>query len=305
MFISVIIPTRNRPDLIGNSVTSVLGNTHPEFEVTVVDQSDDTKTRDIVRAHMVSDRRLRYIHTSTSGLSRAYNLGARETCAEVLAFTDDDCVVPSGWLDAIARSFAQHEDADMVYGQVMLPEALTGTADWVPTLTFGEPRKLSAQHGFEVYGMGANFAIRRSAFELIDGFDEVLGGGGPLRSSQDFDLQYRVYRAGGTILLDPTVTVDHYGVRRGDQTPATLEAYGIGDGAFYFKHVRCGDIYALSLLSLRVGRLAVRELLSAVGLRRRPSSAAYIWSCLNGVRQSLRYPVDRRRRMYRLATVAG
>ena len=44
----------------------------------------------------------------------------------------------------------------------------------------------------DIYGMGANFAARRGLMERVGGFDEILGGGGPLKSSQDFDLQYRV-----------------------------------------------------------------------------------------------------------------
>jgi GT2 family glycosyltransferase len=149
--------------------------------------------------------------------------------------------------------------------------------------------------------MGANFAARRRLFDRIGGFDEVMGGGGPLKSSQDFDFQYRAYVGGATVLLCPEVKVDHYGVRSGEQWPATLRAYGIGDGAFYFKHVRCGDLFALGLLVRRLGRLTARELLSRLGIRRRGSFAIYLQSCFEGMRESLRYRVDRRRRLY-LAT---
>ena len=70
----------------------------------------------------------------------------------------------------------------------------------------------------------------------------------PLRSSQDFDFALRVYRAGFAVLLDPAVKVDHYGARTKAQWPGTLVAYGIGDGAFYGKHVRCRDPLAAWLL---------------------------------------------------------
>ena len=42
----------------------------------------------------------------------------------------------------------------------------------------------------------------------IGGFDEVLGGGGPLKSSQDYDLQYRAYVGGVTTTYRPEVQVD-------------------------------------------------------------------------------------------------
>jgi GT2 family glycosyltransferase len=245
---------------------------------------------------MTGDAKLRYVHTPKPGLSRAYNIGVRETRGEILAFTDDDCVAPPDWIGAIAAAFDAEPDADMLYGQVMLPAALAGTSDVVPTLPIPRARRLSQRDGFQVYGMGANFAAQRRLFERVGGFDEILGGGGPLRSSQDYDLQYRAYRAGATVLLSPEVKVDHYGVRTRDQWPATLRAYGVGDGAFYFKHVRCGDLFALGLLVRRLGRLTVRELLNPI--RRKPSAAVYLRSCLEGIWESLRYPVDSQRRLY-------
>jgi glycosyltransferase involved in cell wall biosynthesis len=296
MRVSAIICTRNRADLIGAAVASALANTYPDFDLLVVDQSDGPETGRIVRELMTSHSNLRYLHTTTPGLSRAYNIGIRETTGEILAFTDDDCVAPTDWIGSVAAAFIAEPEADMLYGQVLLPQALADSNDIVPTLPIDRAQRLSRRDGFRIYGMGANFAARRRLFARIGGFDEMLGGGGPLKSSQDFDLQYRVYRAGATVLLRPEVRVDHYGVRTASQWPATLRAYGFGDGAFYSKHIRCGDLYALSLCVRRLGRVALREALN--GVRRKPSLVPYLSSCLAGMRTSMRYPVDRRRRLY-------
>jgi GT2 family glycosyltransferase len=303
--VSAVICTRNRPDLIGSAVASVLANDYPDFDLLVVDQSTDGRTGETVRALMAAHPNLRYLHTEIAGLSRAYNVGIRETTGEVLAFTDDDCIAPPDWIANVVAAFESAPEAELLYGQVDLPAGLDTTGGYVPTLAIERKERLSRADGFRIYGMGANFAARRSLFERIGPFDEVMGGGGPLKSSQDFDIQYRAYLGGATILLAPEVRVDHYGLRRGDEWPATLRAYGIGDGAFYWKHVRCGDLYAMRMFATRFGRLAVRETLSVIGLRRRGSFAVYLRSCLEGVRESLRFPVDRQRRLYvnRLATV--
>jgi glycosyltransferase involved in cell wall biosynthesis len=301
--VSAVICTRNRPDLIGNAVASVLANAHPSFDLLVVDQSDDDRTGSIVRGLAADHPNLRYLHTSTPGLSRAYNIGIRETQGDLLAFTDDDCIAPPAWISAIEGAFTSDPDAEMLYGQVLLPKSLEGCADEVPTLPIETPRRLSRRDGFRVYGMGANFAARRSLFTRIGGFDEMLGGGGPLKSSQDFDLQYRAYVGGAVVLLRPDVTVDHYGVRNPSQWQSTLRSYGFGDGAFYAKHVRCGDLYATSLLVRRLGRIATREALNSV--RRRPSLAPYLWSAFAGMRAGLRFPVDRRQRLYLQARQAS
>ncbi len=304
--ISVVIPTRGRPDLIGRSVRAVLANDHPDFDVTVVDQSDDPATGEVVTEIARSDNRLRYVHTMPPGLSRAYNVGAQLTDGPILAFTDDDCVAARDWLSSIGHAFAAEADAEMLYGQVTLPTELAASAGEVPVLPISRAERIDRHSGFRLYGMGANYALRRSLLVRIGGFDEVLGGGGPLRSSQDFDLQYRAYLAGATVLLRPDVSVEHYGLRTAAQWPATLRAYGIGDGAFYMKHVRCGDVRAASMLARRLTRTTARQLRHILDPRR-PSQAPYLRAVLEGIRLSVRYPVDRPRRMYlpRAAVAAG
>jgi len=299
MLVSVVICTRNRSDLIGNALQSVLASPYPSFDVVVVDQSDDDATGEIVRSIAeLSPGKLKYVHTTPPGLSRAYNIGIASTAGDVLAFTDDDCIAPSDWIASIVAAFEDEPHADMLYGQVLLPASLENSEGQVPTLDIEEPRRLSRTDGFRIYGMGANFAVRRRLFQRIGGFDELLGGGAPLRSSQDFDFQYRAFVAGATTLLRPEVKVDHYGLRVGEQWPATLRAYGIGDGAFYSKHVRCGDLFALRLLALRVGRMVVREALIRLGVRPRGTQKFYLSGCLEGIRAGLHYPVDRHRRLY-------
>jgi glycosyltransferase involved in cell wall biosynthesis len=297
--VSTVICTRNRPDLIGTAVASVLANTYPDFDLLVVDQSTDGRTGDIVRGLQAQHANLRYLHTDKAGLSRAYNIGIRETAGEILAFTDDDCVAPTDWVADVVAAFASETEAELLYGQVMLPAALADRADDVPTLAIVEPWKQNRRIApFQLYGMGANFAARRSLFDRIGLFDEILGGGGPLKSSQDFDLQYRAYVGGVTTTYRPEVQIDHYGLRTPEQWPGTDLAYGTGDGAFYTKHARCGDSYALRLLLEQFVRIGMREALHHLGVRRRYSRARYLRGYLAGIRGSFGYRVDRQTRMY-------
>jgi GT2 family glycosyltransferase len=147
--------------------------------------------------------------------------------------------------------------------------------------------------------MGANFAARRRLFDRIGYFDEILGGGGPLKSSQDFDLQYRAYVGGATVLFRPEVTIDHYGIRSPEQWTGTNRAYGTGDGAFWAKHIRCGDTYALTLLGKHLLRTTGRELLHLLRLRRKANSRVdYLRGVWAGITGSFAFGVDRRARMY-------
>src|SRR5579859_5651843 len=157
MHLSVVICTRNRPDLIGNAVASVLANTYADFDLLVVDQSTDARTGDIVRGLTVDHPNLRYMHTDKAGLSRAYNIGIRETTGEIIAFTDDDCIAPSNWLETVRGAFEAEPAAELLYGQVLLPGALADRPDDVPTLPIAHAWVLNKKRaGFVIYGMGAN-----------------------------------------------------------------------------------------------------------------------------------------------------
>lgn len=299
--ISVVICTCDRPDDIGRAIESVLVQDYQMFEVVVVDQSHGASTEVIVRQLARTADRLRYIRLEDRGLSRAYNRGIAQANYEVVACTDDDCVAPPGWLDAVARAFFEHGDVSLLYGQVLGPleREAPSQGGVVPTLPIGKLQRLSRRDGFRVFGMGANFAARRSMIQRLGGFDEVLGGGGPLLSAQDFDLTYRVYHADGVILLDPRVVVHHYGFRTHSEWPATIRSYGVGVGAFYLKHVRAGDPYATMLLVRLLASGAVR--LAKRWLLRQPTGQyrTYLGYLAVGMWRSRAYAVDRRRRLYR------
>jgi hypothetical protein len=97
--------------------------------------------------------------------------------------------------------------------------------------------------------------------------------------------------------MTPAVWVHHYGLRDSQQWPETMRAYGIGDGAFYLKHIRCGDMTALRLLITRMARLILRETRNLV--RGRGARWTYFRSYFTGMRMSMGYKIDREARLYR------
>lgn len=102
--------------------------------------------------------------------------------------------------------------------------------------------------------------------------------------------------AGRMIGLRPEVIIRHDGRREYEDWPTLLTNYGFGDGAFYTKHVRCRDPYALWLFARQAGLMTGRQLARA--LRRRPVELAYLRGMAQGARSSFTFPVDRTRRLY-------
>lgn len=87
--VSVVIPTRNRPQLLEQAIRSVLAQTHKNLDVIVV---DDASTEDMgVVISRFNDARLRYVrHLVNKGGSAARNTGIRAAHGEYIAFLDDD-----------------------------------------------------------------------------------------------------------------------------------------------------------------------------------------------------------------------
>jgi GT2 family glycosyltransferase len=299
--ISVVVCTRDRPDSLVRTLESLSLQAHADFEVTVVDQSRDERTRRIVEGLGEHDPRFRYLRLQTPGLSRAYNRGISRSSAPLLAFTDDDCVAPAAWLGSILAAFAAHPTVLLLYGQVQPPTDLAcdrARDGVIPCFDIAERRVVDAHRGFRLAGMGANFAARRQVFELVGPFDEVLGGGGPLESTQDFDFMFRVYRSGYSTLLEPTVKVYHYGFRSSADWPATMRSYGIGLGGFYTKHVRMRDVLAARLMVKTFAHAGGGVVTHAVARKPMGDRTAFAWGLVEGMRRSFGFGIDRERGVY-------
>ena len=107
--ISALVCTCGRGGLVVDTVLSILANTHPNFELVVVDQSKDNETLEALKPFS-TDPRLRYVKIATVGKGNALNAGLRETKGSVIAITDDDCTVPPNWLETFASIFATHPE---------------------------------------------------------------------------------------------------------------------------------------------------------------------------------------------------
>jgi len=87
--VTVVIPTRNRPDLVARAVQSALAQTYPDLEVIVVVDGPDQATVDGLNA--IADPRLTVLALESNiGAARARNLGVERARGSWIAFLDDD-----------------------------------------------------------------------------------------------------------------------------------------------------------------------------------------------------------------------
>lgn len=191
--VAVVIPARDAAATLGPCLDGLARQDLAEpFTVIVVDNGSADGTASVAEAHPLRPTVLRRPRGEGPGAAR--NDGWRAAPeAEVIAFTDADCVPASGWLRQGATV-----DADLVQGRVT-PPAGAERGPFDRTLWVSGPSPL-----FET----ANLFVRRPWLERLGGFREVVAHDGrPF--GEDVDLGWRAVRAGARTAFAADALVEH------------------------------------------------------------------------------------------------
>ena len=85
--ISVIIPTLNRANLLERALRSVVNQTFPPDEIIVVDNGSTDDTKNMIKDNF---QNIKYYFLSDKGVSKARNLGIKNSNCEWVSFLDSD-----------------------------------------------------------------------------------------------------------------------------------------------------------------------------------------------------------------------
>jgi GT2 family glycosyltransferase len=250
--VTVVVCTRNRPDMVVEVLRDLLDNRYPAFKVLVVDQSTDNQTREIVSRYQKETDLLEYLPTETTGIPVARNIGFSEAsrCADLLAFTDDDCRVPPDWISRMVAEFAADPDLDALVGRTLPLQDREGavsieTISSTRRMTFDElPNPLFV----DLFRLGGtlNFAVRPSTWHAVGPFDEGL------RRGSDIDYNYRILQKGKKLARVPDVVVYHRVWRTQGEAVQVHCAYHEAAGEVIAKHwilrSKGSRLYAFSYL---------------------------------------------------------
>jgi glycosyltransferase involved in cell wall biosynthesis len=201
--VSVVIPTRGRAAYLEVTLDSLLDQrTETPYEILVVDDGAQDATASVVANRPAA----RYVaHGGGRGLNAARNTGLRESRADLIAFVDDDVLVPPGWLDALVEGSRRHASADAFGGPIRArfegatPRSCGREEPPITTLDLGTDDCEALR------AWGANFAVRRSAVERVGSFDERI-----VRPHGDEEEWIeRLCEAGGKVIYLAEAGLDH------------------------------------------------------------------------------------------------
>lgn len=238
--VSVIVVSRERPDLLRRCLTGVGQLCYPDFEIVVV--ADRTGCEAV--AAMGWAERVKLIRFDEANISAARNLGIAAAAGSIVAFIDDDAVPEPTWLTHLAAPFGAPEViatggyvlgrngisfqwrghlATRTGGRIALPHVDT------------DPFTPKAASGQAVMTEGTNSAFRRDTLAGIGGFDPAFRF-----YLDETDVNMRLADGRGDTVLVPLAQVHHgyaASARRGhDRAPKDLTEIGASTAVFLRKH---------------------------------------------------------------------
>ncbi len=251
-FASVVVATRNRPELLQRCLNALLALCYPHYEIIVVDNTpSNSATADLIEQTYRHASQVRYVREDRPGLSFARNRGIQEARGEILAITDDDVVVDPYWLLELVHGFQASENVVCVSGLVLPMELETQVQSWFEQYggySKGFTRRLfdMGKHhpGTPLFpytagllGTGANIAFNAAYLREIGGFDPALGAGTLAKGGEDLAMFFQIIMQGHTIVYEPAALLYHPHHRTYTDLRKQMYNYGVGLTAYLTKSV--------------------------------------------------------------------
>ncbi|MCZ2803682.1 glycosyltransferase [Modestobacter sp. VKM Ac-2983] len=277
--LTAVVCTRNRPEMLARLLASIK-ECAAGVDVLVVDSASETpRTMEVA-----AEAGFRAVRVDRPGLSVARNAGIAAATSELIAFTDDDCIVRDRWVDALAERFRDPR-VGVVTGRMLDADAPAGSA---PVVSPRQARR--TVDGLDL-GHGANMAFRRSAVLELGGFDDFLGAGTELAGAEDLDMFCRLLRAGWHGAFEPRSEIHHAHTRDDADYVRLMHGYARGAGASLAKMIRVDRSAGADMAIVQGRRVARRLLLGSSRRGGRRVALAHATGLAAGFRTGMALPL--------------
>lgn len=290
-FMSIVIPTYNRPDQLAICLRACSRLDYPRdrFEVIVIDDGGVTPLDDVVnRFHGLLS--LKLLRQENAGPATARNRGAVEAGGEFIAFTDDDCAPAPDWLEALAAQFVASPDC-AVGGETanVLTQNLYSTASqllvsYLLIYYNGAPERVR-------FFPSCNMAFPTKPFLDVGGFNVSF----PRSAGEDRELCDRWQHRGYRMSHAPEAVVYH----AHHLTAKTFlrQHFHYGCGAYYYHLLRArqrqqpmkveSPVFYVNMLTYPFRKIPFGKAILVVPLliaAQAVNAVGFLWECAKGKR---------------------
>lgn len=184
--VSVVMPVRDRPELVARAIESVQAQTFSHWELLVVDDGSTDSTPDVVAAIAAEDSRVRLLRRPASGVCRTRNAGIDAACGRYVAFLDSD----NQWTPHFLSVMSAVMTTDRLRSAFAVTEERGDTGTRYRTFA-GNVADLRTGNFVDLNVL----VVERSLLAEVGGFDPSL------RRMVDYDLAWRLAEHGPMTLL--------------------------------------------------------------------------------------------------------
>ncbi|WP_269523504.1 glycosyltransferase [Coraliomargarita parva] len=223
--VSVVVCSYNGSRTLEGCLESLMKLEYPDYEVIVVNDGSTDSTGEIAQRFP----RVRYFEQVNKGLSVARNKGAELATGEIVAYTDDDCVIDEHWLHYLVLGM-KDQAVEAIGGPNITPDS-DGWPARCAAASPGNPSHVMLDDHYAEHIPGCNMAFRRDILLGLGGFDAQYRVAG-----DDVDMCWRLLDAGYKIGYASGAMVWHHRRASVKAYAKQQKGYGRSESMVQFKH---------------------------------------------------------------------
>lgn len=212
--VSLIVPCRNEEQYIANFIESITKQDYPLelIEVVIADGMSEDNTRKIILENQKKYKKLKIklVDNPKKITPVAFNVGIKNSTGDFVLPIGAHSKMPSNYISSCVKYLKEYPEADNVGGAIRTLPGSSGSTAKAISISLSHPfgtgnakfrnRVTKPEWVDTVFGG----CYRREIFEKIGYYNEKLV------RSQDLELNLRLIRAGGKILIVPELEIDYY-----------------------------------------------------------------------------------------------